>query len=110
MGKEALLTSTSDPKEMVAVDFIEFDEIRRVAKEWIYNFRESHPKAKKQFGRGVWENSSFYIGRTTTSVAIHRIAIPYLAVQTLASYLQRIFPEYRVSHDTMFQGLRVYLR
>ncbi len=110
MGKASLTTPSKRTKEVVAVDFLEIDEIRYAAREWIKEYRTSHPRIAKKFGRAVWENSSFYIGRTLTRVTIHRVAIPHLAVFTLAKYLKGKFPEYTVGVPTIFGSLSIKLR
>lgn len=107
---KASLTTPSRGKEVVAVDFIEIDEIRSVAKDWIKDYRTSHPRMAKKYGRAVWENSTFYVGRTLTRVTMHRIAIPHLAVFTLAKYLRGKFPEYEVVVSGLFGSLSVKLR
>ena len=96
--------------DRIAIDFIEFDEIRAYAKSWIHDWRKTHPKLAKGFGIGVWENSSFYVGRTTTSVKPWGIAIPFMACGSLGKALQEHFPEYRVAPSDRFRELRIYLR
>ena len=89
--------------------FICFDDVRSVAKEWIANWRVTHPKLAKKFGIGVWENSSFYVGRGTTSLKLWGIAIPYMACISLSKELQRRFPEYRVVMSDHFREMRIYI-
>lgn len=110
MYKEGLSMSTSDQRETVAVDFTEFDEIREFVREFIYHYRERHPKIAKLYGRSCWENSSFYVGRATISVVMYRMALPYTKLSHLQRALEMKFPKSRIVYDPMFQNVRVYLK
>lgn len=101
--KKIQTTLSSSSKEIVAVDFLEFDEIRRTAKEFIMDYKKAHPR-----GGGSWITSGFYIGRGTTSIYMREINLPYLAVTKLKHTLARYYGEYIVDQDG--HNLRVYLR
>ena len=92
-------------KEIVAVDFVEFDWIRTEAKRWIKEYRKS---TRNQIRRGSWVTSAFYIGRGTTSLQIQEIALPHHGVVRLHRYLDDQFPEYKIRRWS--NSLRIYLR